>query len=88
MKKLPEGPTEEQQKQSAIIVVVEVEGEDGEIATSRLTIADGHKRNALIVHTISKRILDGDIKPGFQTAGLAYGSALLQGIAGPEILDL
>jgi short subunit dehydrogenase-like uncharacterized protein len=68
------GPPEERRKSASAIFVGEVIGQKGERAASRLITPEGYTCTALTTVEIMKRILNKDLKTGFQTPSLAYGS--------------
>jgi short subunit dehydrogenase-like uncharacterized protein len=68
------GPKEESRRNASAIFVGEVIGQKGERAVSRLMTPEGYTCTALTTVEIMKRILNHDLKVGFQTPSLAYGS--------------
>jgi short subunit dehydrogenase-like uncharacterized protein len=82
------GPKEESRKSASAIFVGEVIGQKGERAVSRLTTPEGYTCTALTTVEIMKRILNNDLKLGFQTPSLAYGSNFIMQFDGVRREDL
>ena len=82
------GPKEERRKGASAIFVGEVIGQKGERAVSRLITPEGYTCTALTTVEIMKRILKDDLKTGFQTPSLAYGSNFIMQFEGVRREDL
>lgn len=82
------GPTEEQRRNGLSLFVGEVTDEKGMSVSSRLKTPEGYSLTALTTVEIMKRVLSGDLKPGFQTPSLAYGADFILGFKGVERVDL
>ena len=82
------GPKEERRKSASAIFVGEVIGQKGERAVSRLMTPEGYTCTALTTVEIMKRILNKDLKTGFQTPSLAYGSNFILQFEGVRREDL
>jgi short subunit dehydrogenase-like uncharacterized protein len=82
------GPREERRKSATAIFVGEVVGPKGERAVSRLITPEGYTCTALTTVEIMKRVLRGDLKAGFQTPSLAYGSNFIMQFEGVRREDL
>jgi len=82
------GPKEERRKTSSAIFVGEVIAQNGGRATSKLITPEGYTCTALTALEIMKRILNQDLKTGFQTPSLAYGSNFIMQFAGVRREDL
>jgi short subunit dehydrogenase-like uncharacterized protein len=67
-------PNEERRRRALAVFVGEVIGQKGERAVSKLTTPEGYTCTALTTIEIMKRILRNEVKTGFQTPSLAYGS--------------
>ena len=85
---LLKGPKEESRKRASAIFVGEVIGQKGEHAVSRLITPEGYTCTALTTVAIMKRILKDDLKTGFQTPSLAYGSNFIMQFEGVRREDL
>ncbi|HSL45841.1 MAG TPA: saccharopine dehydrogenase NADP-binding domain-containing protein [Anaerolineales bacterium] len=68
------GPDQERRKTASAIFVGEVTDPNRGRAISKLITPEGYTCTALTTVAIMKRILSGDLKTGFQTPSLAYGS--------------
>ena len=82
------GPSEEQRRNGFSLIVGEAFNDDGESVSSRLKTPEGYSLTALATVEIMKRILAGDLKPGFQTPSLVYGPDFILGFEGVERVDL
>jgi len=82
------GPTEEQRKNGLSLIVGEAFNDDGGSVSSRLKTPEAYNLTALASVEIMSRILAGDLKPGFQTPSLAYGSDFILEFDGVERVDL
>lgn len=83
-----QGPQEEKRKRASVIFVGEVLASKGERAASRLITPEGYSCTALTTVEIMKRILNGDLKTGFQTPSLAYGSNFIMQFDGVRREDM
>ena len=68
------GPEEEKRRRASAIFIGEVTNQSGGRAVTKLTTPEGYTCTALTTVEIMKRILNGDLKTGFQTPSLAYGA--------------
>ena len=73
------GPKDEQRRNASAIFVGEVIAPNGGRAVSKLITHEGYTCTALTTVEIMKRVLNQDVKPGFQTPSLAYGSNFIMG---------
>jgi short subunit dehydrogenase-like uncharacterized protein len=83
------GPPEERRQNASAIFVGEVMGQKGERAASKLITPEGYTCTALTTVEIMKRILRNELKTGFQTPSLAYGSNFIlqfEGVRREELL--
>lgn len=69
-----QGPKEEQRRKASAIFIGEATNQNGGRAVSKLTTPEGYTCTALTTVEIMKRILNNDLKTGFQTPSLAYGT--------------
>jgi short subunit dehydrogenase-like uncharacterized protein len=70
---LIKGPDPEKRRKASAVFVGEVTDPNRGRAVSKLTTPEGYTCTALTSVEIMKRILNGEWKPGFQTASMAYG---------------
>lgn len=82
------GPTEEQRRNGFSLIVGEARNDAGGSVSSRLKTPEGYSLTALATVEIMRRILAGDLKPGFQTPSLVYGPEFILGFEGVERVDL
>ena len=82
------GPTEEQRRNGFNLIVGEAFNDVGGSVSSKLKTPEGYSMTAQTTVEIMQRILAGDLKPGFQTPSLAYGSDFILGFEGVEREDL
>ena len=76
------GPKEESRKSASAIFVGEVLGQKGERAVSKLVTPEGYTCTALTTVEIMKHVLRNELKPGFQTPSLVYGSNFIMRFEG------
>jgi short subunit dehydrogenase-like uncharacterized protein len=83
-----QGPKEERRRSASVIFVGEVLAPKGERAISKLITPEGYTCTALTAVEIMKRILKEDLKTGFQTPSLAYGSNFIMQFDGVRREDM
>ena len=81
-------PKVERRRNASAIFIGEVIAQNGERAVSRLITPEGYTCTALTTVEIMKRILNKDLKTGFQTPSLAYGSNFIMQFEGVRREDL
>ncbi|HSK87637.1 MAG TPA: hypothetical protein VK880_04740, partial [Anaerolineales bacterium] len=82
------GPKEERRKNASVVFVGEVIAQKGERAVSKLITPEGYTCTALTAVEIMKRILKHELKTGFQTPSLVYGSNFIMQFDGVRREDL
>lgn len=80
--KRPAGPTDEQRKVARSLIWGQVTNEKGEQRIARMNCPDGYTLTMHASLLISKKILEGNFKPGYQTPASAYGEDLVLEIPG------
>ncbi|MEQ8907488.1 saccharopine dehydrogenase NADP-binding domain-containing protein [Ekhidna sp.] len=85
MDKRPDGPKGKRRKESNMYLWGQVSDGNKKLE-ARLVTPNGYTLTALTSVLIANKILNGDIKPGFQTPSSAYGEGLILEIAGCEYL--
>lgn len=85
---LAEGPSVEQREQNRYQVAVEVIGRDGKIARAVLDTVNGYTFTPMAAAMAARRVLDGDVRPGFQTPAGLFGEDFATSIADTAIVDL
>lgn len=84
---IPSGPSREQNERGFSLMVGEMRDADRTVR-AKLRTPEGYRLTALTTVEIMKRILSGDLKPGFQTPSLAYGADFILQFSGVEREDL
>ena len=85
---LAPGPNGEKRKTGLTTMIGEVTDDQGNISISKLQTPEAYNCTALTTVEIMKRILNNDLKPGFQTASLAYGADFILQFNGVQRKDL
>jgi short subunit dehydrogenase-like uncharacterized protein len=86
---LPPGPSREQNKNGFSLMIAEARrATSGDVIRAKLKTPEAYYLTALTSVEIMKRILDDDLKPGFQTPSKAYGADFILGFDGVERTDL
>jgi short subunit dehydrogenase-like uncharacterized protein len=85
---LPEDPTADDEADRSMEIVVEAEADDGTRARSRLRTPEAYAFTAVTGTEIIRRVLAGDVEPGFQTPSRVYGSDFVLQFDGVERVDL
>lgn len=82
------GPSEASREKSNSYLVGKVSNEKGKSISAKLKTLDGYTLTAEASVLIAQKILDGNIKVGYQTPSSAYGSQLILEIRGSELKDI
>jgi short subunit dehydrogenase-like uncharacterized protein len=82
----PAGPSDEQRSKSSSLVWGEVSNAKSEKITACISCFDGYTLTAHSSLIITKKILDGDFKTGYQTPAGCYGENLVMEIPGTKII--
>jgi short subunit dehydrogenase-like uncharacterized protein len=69
----PEGPTEAERARVTMVVVVEAEDAAGRRAAARLRTPEAYTFTGTTAAEVARRVLAGDVEPGFQTPGRHFG---------------
>ena len=80
IKARPAGPSDEQRQKSSSLVWGEVSNIKGEKITASISCFDGYTLTAHSSLIITKKILDGNYKTGYQTPAGCYGENLIMEI--------
>jgi short subunit dehydrogenase-like uncharacterized protein len=80
----PAGPSAEDRKKGVSLVWGEVSNAAGEKQSARLRGPDGYTLTAHSSLIITKKVLDGNFTPGYQTPAGCYGSGLILEVPGTE----
>jgi len=87
IKKRPAGPTDAQREQGRSYLWGEVKNASGDTRQATLETSEGYTLTALTSLIITKKVLGGDFKPGFQTPATAYGADLVMEVEGTKRAD-
>jgi short subunit dehydrogenase-like uncharacterized protein len=85
---LPAGPTAGQRDANRYQAAVEVTGADGTVARSVLDTVNGYSFTALAAAEAARRVLGGELVPGFQTPAGLFGAGFAETIADTTITDI
>ena len=84
---LPDGPTVAQRNANRYHAVVEVTDADGAIQRALLDTVNGYTFTAMAAAEAARRILAGEVRPGFQTPAGLFGNGFAEKIADTTIVD-
>ena len=73
----PAGPSDERRASGRMVVWGQATNAAGEQTIARLTTPEGYTLTAFMGLNITKKVLEGNFKPGFQTPAGCYGSNLV-----------
>jgi short subunit dehydrogenase-like uncharacterized protein len=86
IKAKPAGPSDEQRKNSSSLVWGEVSNVTGKKITAAISCSDGYTLTAHSSLLISKKILEGNFKTGYQTPAGCYGANLIMEVPVTKII--
>jgi short subunit dehydrogenase-like uncharacterized protein len=82
------GPTAAERAQSVVRIVGEVESASGDRASARMRTPDTYDLTAKTAVDAARRVLDGEVPPGFWTPGGAFGPDYVLGFTGVKREDV
>ena len=82
IKAKPAGPSDEQRQKGKSFVWGEVKNGSGKTMQAAISCYDGYTLTAHTSLYITKKVLEGNFKPGYQTPALVYGENLIMEIPG------
>lgn len=85
---LPEGPSAEDRLANRYQAAVEVTDAEGQVIRSLLDTVNGYTFTAMAAAEAGRRVLAGEVCPGFQTPAVLFGSGFAQTIADTTIIDI
>lgn len=85
---LPDGPSEEERLANRYQASIEVTGTDGKVTRSVLDTVNGYTFTAMAAAEAGRRVLGGEVRPGFQTPEALFGTGFAQTIADTSINDV
>ncbi len=86
IKAKPVGPSDEQRQKSSSLVWGEVSNAKGEKISAGISCLDGYTLTAHSSLLISKKILEGNFKTGYQTPAGCYGENLIMEVPGTKTI--
>lgn len=81
------GPSDAERSKAKSLIWAAVSNSSGETITARIRCCDGYTLTAHAALLISKKIMSGEYKPGYQTPASAYGEGLVFEIPGTEMIS-
>ncbi|MCX5580079.1 saccharopine dehydrogenase family protein [Kaistia terrae] len=84
---MPDGPTPDQREANRYHAAVEVTGEDGTVVRSVLETVNGYTFTTIAAAEAARRVLNGEVRPGFQTPTGLFGAGFAETIADTTIVD-
>lgn len=88
VEQLPEGPNDSERARGYSVLYGEATGPNGEMARSLLRTPEGYTLTAMTSLEITRRVLAGEAKPGYQTPSLVFGPDFITGFEGCTRQDL
>ena len=80
----PPGPSDAARRTSEGIMIAEIEDAEGRRAAARMRVPDPYGFTAKALVAIGARVLNGDLKAGYQTPSSAYGADFVHQFDGVE----
>ncbi|MGF6231532.1 short subunit dehydrogenase-like uncharacterized protein [Inquilinus ginsengisoli] len=88
VKDLPAGPGFEEREANRYHAAAEVTDADGTVRRSVLDTVNGYTFTAMAAAEAARRVLAGEVRPGFQTPAGLFGNGFAETIADTRIIDL
>lgn len=88
VKQMPAGPSVEEREASRYHAAVEVADANGRVVRSLLDTVNGYTFTAMAAAEAARRVLAGEVRPGFQTPAGLFGNGFAETIADTRIIDL
>jgi short subunit dehydrogenase-like uncharacterized protein len=85
---VPEGPTAAERAATPMVIVAEAEDAGGRRVTARLRTPQAYTFTGASAAAVARRVLAGDVQPGFQTPGRHFGPDFVLGLPGVTREDL
>lgn len=85
---LADGPGEEDRLANRYQAAVEVTDAEGQVTRSLLDTVNGYTFTAMAAAEAGRRVLAGEVRPGFQTPAVLFGSGFAQTIADTTIVNI
>lgn len=84
----PAGPNDEQRAAAETYIYGEVKDGGGKTVAARLRTPEGYTLTAITALMITKKVLDGQVKAGYQTPAGLYGADLIMEVEGVSREDV
>jgi short subunit dehydrogenase-like uncharacterized protein len=84
---LPAGPSPEERAANPYRAAVEVTDADGTVVRATLYAVNGYSFTAMAAAEAARRVLCGELRPGFQTPAGVFGHGFAETIANTQIVD-
>ncbi|WP_037078451.1 saccharopine dehydrogenase family protein [Neorhizobium vignae] len=88
LSQLPDGPSEEDRLANRYQAAVEITDAEGQVIRSLLDTVNGYTFTAMAAAEAGRRVLAGEVRPGFHTPAVVFGSGFAQTIADTTIVDI
>lgn len=88
VKNLPAGPSFEEREANRYHAAIEVTDADGTVVRSLLDTVNGYTFTAIAAAQAARRVLAGEVRPGFQTPAGLFGNGFAETIAHTRLIDL
>jgi short subunit dehydrogenase-like uncharacterized protein len=85
---LPDGPDAQEREANRYQATIEVKGEDGTVARAILDTVNGYTFTALASVEAARRVLGGEVAPGFHSPVEVFGKGFAESIADTTIVVL
>ncbi|BDU21647.1 membrane protein [Dyella sp. GSA-30] len=85
---MPDGPTLEQREANRYRAAVEITDKDGAVARSILDTVNGYTFTTIAAVEAARRVVGGEVRPGFQTPAILFGDRFAETIADTTIVDV
>lgn len=83
---LPDGPSAEEREANPYHAAVSVTNKDGSVTKAVLHSANGYTFTAVASVEAAKRVLEGQVKPGFQTPVEVFGKEFVEAVDGSKLM--
>jgi short subunit dehydrogenase-like uncharacterized protein len=85
---MPDGPSLREREANRYHAVVKVTAEDDTVVRSLLDTVNGYTFTAIAAAEAARRVMGGEVRPGFQTPAMLFGNGFAETIADTKIVDL
>ncbi len=82
------GPDKTERETAKAIIFAEAVNSTGEKVVSKLITPEGYKLTCMTALEIANRVLSGNVKPGYFTPAMLFGTDLITDIDGVELTDI